>query len=361
MKKSTKSENMKRSAGGSATGGGINFQTAVTTIAYIYMARGCPLLWLGNLAHDVPIAIEAETRGAGDDLRLILKDSQSVEIQVKKGLKSGNKLWDTLIKLARAVTIDSTSFGLLIVSPTSSNTITNDLAKDIVRIGDGRVDDLSPIAIQFLVKLKEQGISSRNACAHLRIHTVPAMATNNASILAAHAELRYICADSTQIGAAWDALYADASRLIEFKNRRDISSLLRVFRSSNISLSETKTTSPALLLSKLTQWTSDTNATFSIFGVSSPLGIDESWIPLEAVVQEKELAQAESLADELQRYQTWEDRSAPGEARTVDPETLCRFITRAIVVAGPGMGKTTLLKRIARRYSEDTMLISMEY
>ena len=351
----TKLQHKRRTAGGSATGGGINFQAAVTTISYIYMARGCPLLWLDKLADDTPIAVEVETGGAGDDLRLLLKDTQSVEVQVKKGLRSGPDLWEALIKLAKAVTNGTASFGVLAVSPTSSNTITNKLATDIIRIGDGCTDGYSDISLKFLQKLESAQIPPREACARIRIITIQATSIDQEAIRTARAELTHLCANGTQVGAAWDALYRDASHLIELHSRREVSSLLCVLISSGITLSEKETTIPAIMLTKLTKWTLNTHAFFSIFGVGIPLKLDEAWIPLTAVVHEEPENESDCLAEELKRYQNWENRSTSRDDRSVDPETICRFVNRAVVVAGPGMGKTTLLKRIARRYSEDAI------
>lgn len=333
----------------------MNFQAAVTAIASVYMARGRPLLWLDRLVDDTPIAVDAETGGAGDDVRLLLKDTRTVEIQVKKGLRAGNELWDSLLKLASAVTKGASDFGVLIASPTSSNTITNDLAKDIVRIGNGRTDGLSRIGTEFLSKLAAAGISSRNACTYLRIHKVPALEADQAAVLAARAELAHICADETQIGAAWTTLLADAAVLIEQRGRRDVAAVLQLLAAAGIELAASIDHAPVQLLAKLARWTLDTHATFSIFGIDSPLNIDESWLPLTAIIYDPFATEDADLEEALRRYQAWETRSAPRDARSVNPETLARFVTRTVLVAGPGMGKTTLLKRIARRYSEDSI------
>jgi hypothetical protein len=93
----------KRRAGGAATGGGMNFQAAVTAIANIYMARGRPLLWLDTLIDDTPVALEVETGGEGDDLRLLLRDARTVEVQIKKGLRAGSDLWNSLLMLSKGV------------------------------------------------------------------------------------------------------------------------------------------------------------------------------------------------------------------------------------------------------------------
>lgn len=343
----------RRVAGGAATGGGINFQAAVSAIACVYMARGQQLSWLEKVAEDVPVAVDAETGGAGDDIRLLLKSGEIVEAQVKKGLKSGSKLWDSLTGLASAIKDGTINYGVLIVSPTSSNTITEQLAKDIVRLGDGRSDNLSQIATLLIAKLTALDLPIEESCKRIRIQTINALAGNQADIHAARSELAHLCADQTQVIAAWNTLHKDALALIELRGRRDVSSVLRLLSTEGVRLAEKKSTAPMLLLEKLTTWTFATHANFSIFGVRKALPTDEAWIPLRAVVQDESQAKTESLADALKKYQSWNGRSVDRDAVIVDPETLARFITRTILIGGPGMGKTTLLKRIARRYSED--------
>ncbi len=346
------SKKIRRVAGGAATGGGINFQAAVSAIACVYMARGQQLSWLEKVAEDVPVAVYAETGGAGDDIRLLLKSGEIVEAQVKKGLRSGSKLWDSLAGLASDIKACTINYGVLIVSPTSSNTITEELAKDIVRLGDGRSDNLSQIATQLMAKLNALDLPIIESCKRIRIQTINAVAGNQANILAARSELVHLCADDKQVLAAWNVLHKDALDLIEHRGRRDVSSVLRLLSSEGVRLAEKNSTAPMLLLDKLTNWTFATHANFSIFGVNKALRTDEAWIPLRAVVQETQ-TKIDNLSDALKNYQSWEGRSVHRDAVIVNPETLARFITRTILIGGPGMGKTTLLKRIARRYSED--------
>ncbi|KTW15610.1 hypothetical protein [Sphingomonas sanguinis] len=69
-----------RVAGGAATGGGMNFQAAVTAICFVRMARGSALGWLDGLTQDIPVAVSAETGGPGDDIRVDLADGKMIEI-----------------------------------------------------------------------------------------------------------------------------------------------------------------------------------------------------------------------------------------------------------------------------------------
>src|SRR5215471_16141050 len=122
-------------AGGSAPASGIDFQAAVTAIAAIAVARGIPIRWLEGVVDDTPVSISAETCGPGDDLRLDLSNTDIVEVQAKRGLAAGDRLWSALIELAGGITSKSISHGVLVVSPDSSKSIRKDLARDIVRMG----------------------------------------------------------------------------------------------------------------------------------------------------------------------------------------------------------------------------------
>ncbi|WP_395705965.1 NACHT domain-containing protein [Casimicrobium huifangae] len=342
----------RKTAGGAATGGGMNFQAAVTAIACIYMARGQRLAWLANLVDDTPVAVEAETGGAGDDIKLHLKTGEVVEVQVKKGLQSGDKLWASLIGLARAADEGTINFGVLVVSTTSSRTITENLANDIARLGDGRNDNLSPAAITLVEKLEANGLPVADSCKRIRIQTVAARESEQASVAAACAELVHLCSDD-KVHLAWTVLYKDSTELIENRGRRDPSSVLRVLRTAGIGLRTNSSTAPVVLLERLTEWTLKTHEWFSVFGVRNQLSTDNAWIPLSAIVRNDDGIQLLNSAEALRNYQAWEKRPIPHGASVIDPETLGRFITRAVLVGGPGMGKSTLLKRVARRYSED--------
>lgn len=348
---STPSSENTNIAGGAATGGGMNFQAAVTTIAYIYMARGQKLNWLNAIDIDVPVSVEAETGGPGDDIKIQLKTGRIVEIQVKKGLRSGDKLWTSLLSLASAATTGEIDYGILIVSPTSSGTITNDLARDIIRLGDGRFDNLSKTANAFCKLLEDNSLPIIEVCRKLRIQTVNALDNNNAHILAAKSELSHLCA-TNQITPAWNALYSDATKLVETKGRRDISSILRVLNSEEIKLKEQLTNEPILLLEKACNWSFEVCKFFSVWGINKQVMTDKAWIPLRAVVQ-KTPEEYGCLSTAIKTYQSWDMNTVSNDDIIINPETLARFQKKVVLVGGPGMGKTTLLKRIARRYSED--------
>lgn len=341
-------------AGGAATGGGINFQAAVTAITYAYMATGRQLSWLEKLVVDVPVAVEAETNGPGDDLFIRLASGESVEIQVKKGLRVGSKLWGPLLKLAEAISKNEIDYGILVISPSSSATISDDLCGDVIRLGDGRTDALTPTAKKLVNKLSSANLPL-DVCRKIRIKTVSAVTGNDAHIAAARSELALLCNDSSEVSLAWDSLTRDASSLIEQRGRRDASSVVQLLAANNVKLTDGDSRKPALLLNRLCAWVYETNRRFSVFGVQKQLQTDVAWIPLEAVVREEKFDTAQNLEEALKLYHSWDSRYGSRDSTDVSTETLAHFVPRVVLLGGPGMGKTTLLKRIARRYSEQSI------
>ena len=172
-----------RSAGGSGTASGINFQAAVTAIAGVHLIKGSPLGWLNGLVDDTPVAVWAETGGPGDDIKLELRDKSTVEVQVKRGLRTGKELWDSLMSLARAVNQEQINYGVLVVSPDTSDTIAYKLSQDILRLADGRTDGLRNLAITFRSKLEEDGLQPQSVCGRLRIQVVHGLESDSASLL----------------------------------------------------------------------------------------------------------------------------------------------------------------------------------
>lgn len=353
MKTNTK----KNSAGGAATAGGINFQAAVTAIINIHMARGRPLGWIPK-APDVPRSVDAETGGPGDDVACTLADGTRLEVQVKKGLAATSRLWEALLKLADGVAKKECDWGVLAVCPNSSGTVRDELARDIQRIGSGRTDGLSDIGKKFLAKLKMAGLAEEQTCKNLVIQTIPALTNDQAAVQAIKAELGHICSSNAQIDQAWFALLNDASVLIEHKGRRSLSNIAEVLRAAGVGISAKENSGPLALLNKLSNWNHQTNQTFSLFGVAKRLEVDTDWIELIAqarTAQSMKVQQTLDLKSAIESYHNW--KRTPSEdtkpSNNINPETLGRFVKRGIVVAGPGMGKTTLLKRITRRYAED--------
>lgn len=343
-----------RAGGGSATGSGINYQVAVTAIAAIHIASGERLSWLDGVVNDTPTKLAAETGGAGDDLAITFSDGSIAEIQIKRGLSRGDRLWPALMKLSTAIANSSIKYGVLIVSPDSSRTIGVELANDIQRMGDGQFSGLKDIAVDFRGRLESAGLSAQDVCKGLRVHTVNCLDVDSASIVAARAVLKSVCSSADQISAAWDALYRDSAKLVELRGYRTAESVRRVMQSAGISIRDYATReSPLALIEKLTKITLDGNNAFSIFGIKNPLPLDTAWIPLRMIVQKREESTDIDIGKAVARYHAWDTREYSRDADEIDPETIGRFVRHSVVCAGPGMGKSTYLKKVARIYASD--------
>jgi hypothetical protein len=342
----------KNLSGGSATAVGINFQAAVTAIAEIHLASGTPLSWLDGIANDVPIAVLAESGGAGDDIRVQLRGDRYVEIQIKHNLIAGKRLWKPLLDLAEALQNDEKLFGLLIVSPNSSGTVKDDLAQDIRRMGGGRYDGIKALAQRFKSELERSEFSVQTVCSRLRIVTVYASGSDIGCISRAQFLLKSVCADSDQVVAAWDHLLRDSALLIENRGRQDASQVLQLLKSRQIRISDDSKTSAIAMLSCLTRWACEANESFGISTINKLLPMEKAWIRVPTVIQ-KEPPEEENLESALKNYHAAAVRDPGRDSIEVDPETIGRFKRHCVVVAGPGLGKSTLLKRFALSYSQD--------
>jgi len=321
------------------------------------MARGRPLGWLPD-CQDVPISVDAETGGPGDDVACTLADRKCLEVQVKKGLTATERLWTSLLDLAHGIAKQECDWGVLVVCPNSSSTIRDKLANDIQRIGSGRRDGLSAIGKTLLAKLQQAALSEELICRKLAIQVVPALANDHAGIQAAKGELGHICSSGEQIDHAWAALLNDAAMLIEQRGRCSLSRVAEVLQRAGVGISAKGSAGPLGSLDKLSRWNHQTNETFSIFGVAKRLEVDTDWIELTAqarTAKSMQSRQSKDLMTAIESYHNWHRAPSDNDRRanSLNPETLGRFVKRGIIVAGPGMGKTTLLKRIARRYAED--------
>lgn len=225
-KREPRSQSARPPGGGSAAGGGINFQAVVTAVAGVHLLRGTPIGWLDGEPADTPVAIWAETNGPGDDVRLELRTGGVAELQAKKGLARGDDLWTSLLDLAKAVVAGTIEYGVLAVAPNSSGTIRNDLAKDIRRLADGREDDLSEIGRDFLRRLRSAVLPVGDACRRLRIRVVHGLEADGIEIRAAKEVLRHVCAREADADAAWNVIYRDAVAIVERRGRWSLPSCL---------------------------------------------------------------------------------------------------------------------------------------
>ena len=341
-----------RGGGGQGTASGINFQASVTAIAGVHLISGSPLDWLDGLVNDTPVAVWAETGGAGDDIRLELRDKFAVEVQVKRGLRTGDRLWTSLMSLAHAIAAEEVSYGVLVVSPDSSRTIAYELSRDIRRLADGRADDLAKGAQTFCSKLEEDELQPQLICERLRIQVVHALDSDGASILAAKAFLSSLVSDQKDVDTTWNRLCREAGAIMERRGRWEASDILRMFGAKGIENADSE--SPGAVLDHLKRWVIDTNQAFSLLGVKEPLSINEAWLPLKILARDFNREPESEAAETMARYHAiGKDHTSSTDAKISDAEWIGRFYPRTVLIGGPGSGKSTLLTKIAQLYAKD--------
>lgn len=353
LKKKPSKDLTRRNAGGAATASGMNFQAAVTAIAGSHLLLGASLGWLDGLVEDIPTAIWAETGGPGDDVRIELRSGEVLEAQVKRGLSRGDKLWEAMLALAIGLDAGTIQYGVLIVSPDTSKTIWTQLAADSRRLGEGRTDNLSEIGQEWLKRLTAAALPVDAVCARLRIHVVHASSADPASVTMTRTRLASLFASAAHVERVWLRLYHDAHAITERRGRWEQAGLARMFTAMGMQMSAAAT--PASVAPRVSRWAFDANQSFSLLGVKSLLSIDTAWLPLKAGVADLSEQESTDSAAALARYHAGPGNPRPGrnKQKTLDAEWIGRFHTRAVVAGGPGMGKSTLMTRLARLYARD--------
>ena len=342
-------------SGGAAAGGGFDFHARLGAIAAIHTLRGTPVQWTEGLTRAAPCAVSFETSGPGDDLALELADRSIIEIQARKALRADRRFWSAIDALCEGVHADRCKYGILIVCPNSSIPVRKGHALALRRIGERRNDSPSPEQATLMRRLAERGYDAEAVCKRIRIQTVAALDDARDAIAAAFAELRHICADDSQVPAAWKALCHDALSAIGSKGRRTVRNLSSCLDGSHIALAASLKNSPMAISSRLLRWTMLCTEHFEVPGMSQRLPTDGAWLPLTALVQEAPVEPASSVEEALADYRSLGQSSRTGGDK-IDSSTIGTFRKRCVVVGGPGSGKSLLLRVLAREFAKDAFV-----
>lgn len=336
-----------RNGGGPGIAGGTEVHATAMVLAAVSMMSGTRLQWLEGVANDVPVVVTAETGGPGDDVGLVLIGGEKVEVQSKKGLKRGPDLWEALDALVVGVATDTIQYGVLAVTPDSSGTICNDLANDVIRIGQGAGDPLTDIGMAWRDRLDETGLDA-GWCARIRIQTIDVLQSQGSDRRLAINALRTICADPAQAEAAYSFLYRDAITAMRLRGRWTTATLIGLLRSYGIDLREGAT--PSGVLTKLSRWTRDAQARFSLPAARNTIAI-QHMLPARLMTASREEPGEPDASAALERYHG--PRTVGTGGRLFSGEWTGRFNRLNVVMSGPGLGKTTLAARIAWEYAMD--------
>ena len=303
----------RNTSGGAAAAGGFGFHAHLGAIAAIHTLRGTPVQWTDGLTGAAPCAVSFETSGPGDDLALELPDREIVEIQAKTTLRASERFWSAIDALCEGIHADRCRYGILIVCPNSSVPVRKGYALALKRIGEGRNDGASPEQAKLARRLTERGYDAEAVCARIRIQTVAALDDARDAIAAAHAELSHLCADDSQVSAAWDVLCKDALTAIGGKGRRTVRSLSSRLDASQIARADALKDSPAAISDGLLKWTMCQTEHFTVPGIKRQLPTDRAWLPLTALVRDASLETASSVEEALADYRALAARGgSPG-------------------------------------------------
>ncbi|EIX9508737.1 TPA: NACHT domain-containing protein [Klebsiella pneumoniae] len=347
-------QNSKKSAvGGSAAERGLDYQARVAAIAMTSLLLEQKVSWIEDVFNGVPVLIDAETGGPGDDISLKTNTGKSVEVQVKRGLKRGSDLWDALCALATGINDKSIACGILVVCPNSSTTIRSTLADNIVRIGTGRIDGLHEIGDDFIKNVGLEFPELSRVCRSLRIVTVDAVDGNDSAEVNAISLLGRLFNEPRR---AWSVLVERARKLIRIRGRATVTSLLHDFRNVGIGIKMDTTESGIQLRAAVCDWLEKSYSQFTIPGQAKPVSLQKCWIPLKASVI-KDLEQfPDDLSKALNSYHQYSAKRR-SDINKFDAHTLGRYVTRGIIIGGPGIGKSLLLRRIALTYAAEGHLV----
>lgn len=343
---------LKRMTGGSAAERGLDFQARVGAIVMAHLLVERPLGWLDGVLDDTPLELHAETGGPGDDVRFAVKGGKQVELQAKRGLQRGDDLWDALMALSRGVSDGTIDAGLLAVCPNSSGTIREALAEDIIRLGAGRTDGLREIGQAWAARLLASSLDATLICGHLRIVVVSAVDGCREAEATAAERLSRIVQNQQ---AAWPVLVEYGRRLIRRRERSTPEDIYRTLSLANVALKTSEVDTRVQLSGAIRQWLHRTYASMTILGVHSKVPFEACWLELDAQAMDDTSTEQEDLDKALRRYHEYGHRRRYS-SKSFDSQTIARFVRKCVVVGGPGMGKSTLLKKLALDYSADGFL-----
>jgi len=230
---------------GKGAGGGFDHQARAAAYVAAHIVAEHPLKWARVGAPDVPRSIQSETGGTGDDIRVeIVGSDRCYEVQVKRNLKAGSELNETLEKLCLGLAHNSNEVAVLVVGPSSSNSVRVDLRmlldRHRERAGQTTAESRALAVFRRLAINHEPAVLDR-------LHVVPVSVEDDFEpvVAAARAILASALYDPSQASAAWDIIVSESLRSIRTGGRLDRRTLVSALQDRAVRLRESAT-SPGL-------------------------------------------------------------------------------------------------------------------
>lgn len=351
------SNTKKNKHGGSAGGGGYDYQAEAYALIAAKILAEDNLPWVDSGCDRIPVSIRLETGAGGDDLRIYLKQGAKIELQAKSGrLKRNADLWQALLGIAGAVKADSNTHGVLLVTSEASLLIRKQLKNGIPRLGEGIVEDSAEIVQDFIKKLQDAGITDLSICLRIRIE-IRDFEPGAPGEYETLEVIKKTIAKPELAGLVRGYLVSDGLDLIKQRSGRDAVSIAGVLRQNSIELSS-KVSNQLVLREAFLDWSIKINENFSIPSLNVALPVSRAWVRLRAMPFNKEDSGSKSLEEQIKNYHEWY-RLTHTSRHSKPPkiESISRNNRLVVVVGGPGSGKSTLLRRLAHTWSADGKLV----
>ncbi|EJB8432134.1 NACHT domain-containing protein [Acinetobacter baumannii] len=94
----------------------------------------------------------------------------------------------------------------------------------------------------------------------------------------------------------------------------------------------------------------------SILGTRKPILLNQCWIPLKATIIDENSFDSTNLELALKKYHEFYELKKRNEV-VIDASTFGRYIKKAVVIGGPGIGKSTLMKKLALMYAQEKKFV----
>jgi hypothetical protein len=344
----------------SGSGGdrGYDYQADGYTYVSAHGLAGQPLSWFDDKT-DVPVAILMETGGAGDDQQIITVGGRRIELQAKHALKRGDDLFETLRKMVRALSDDTGLRAVIMVDRHASETVTEDLRKDVIRLGQGRRDDLKEITKAVLADLQAHRIGVDQTFQRLRIVVVD-LDEGSDGVSAACAMLGNVVAPSRTL-TAYKILGKRGHWLIKNRGRDALHDAAEQL-DNELGL-RLDAPSPIAEMVRFRRWVGATTREFYSPAIGKRFPIDQAWSAVRILDESRQSSSShasarETLAKEILRYQEWHrlaERST--DIRASDAAAFVRLNKHSVLVGGPGAGKSTLGRRLTHEFNSTGKLV----
>jgi hypothetical protein len=286
-------EKRKNQFGGSAGGGGYDYQAEAYALVAAKILAAEALNWLETGCDRVPVSVRVETGRGGDDLRITLHSSAKIELQTKRGLKQGDDLWHALLALAQVVSTAPAIYGVLLTTTDASRPIRVHLKEGIIQVGQGIGDELHEVVEDFCKRLQDDGFKDLSICSRIRI-VIRDLDPGSSGEEETLATLRKVIADPHMAGTARTILVANGLDLIKLRGNRDASGLVKVLKQGPIPLS-VATTNQLVLRGAFTVWYTRVNEKIVIPSLEVALPISKAWARLRAKTPKEGVGGSSSL------------------------------------------------------------------